>query len=135
MAVAAVCHQSLCHIQSGLEVRCLVERQYRRKLLMCEGLGYIYRSNLTNQDLGLSRYGKSSQFCDRCSLLSYNLRIDSACLGQNDLAYLVQFILVQHMAAALDEFFSYCIIDICNCSYRLLGCTDHTIVKRLGMDD
>ena len=134
MSVTAVCNQLFCHIQSSFEIRCLVKRQYRGKFLMCERFRHVYGGNFADQDLGISRYGKACDLCDGCSLLAYNLRINGSCLGQDDLANLIQFVLVQNMAAALKELGSHCRIDICDRRYRLFRRTDHTIIKRLGMD-
>ena len=101
---------------------------------MCEWLCRIYRIHFTDQDLGIFRNLKTCQLCDSSCFLTYNLRIYRAIFIQNNLPHLVEFGLIQHMTATLDKFRTYLIINICNGSYRLFGCTDHTIIKGLGMD-
>lgn len=75
MTIAAVCNElrSLCN--SIVKILGLVHGKYRGKLLVCEFFADINGLNLTDQDLGLSRYSNACHFSDSSSLLSYDLGI------------------------------------------------------------
>ena len=134
MSVTAVCNQTLSLYNCLVKGLSLVHSQYRRQLLMSKFLADIYRLNLTDQNLGITRILNASQLCNLISALSYNLCIQRT-IDQNGLSYLIQLFRLQEVATAVCEFFLYFIINRCQNSYRLLRSTNHTVIKGFGMNN
>ena len=78
MAVASVCHQTLCLIQSLVKRLSLVHSQYRRQFLMGKLFADIHRLNFANQNLGILRNLNACQLGNGCRLLSHNLGVQGA---------------------------------------------------------
>ena len=75
MAVAAVCYQTLCLIQSLVKGLSLVHSQYTRQLFVSKLLADIYRLNLADDNLCINRNIHTCQLCDGVCRLSYDLCI------------------------------------------------------------
>ena len=134
MTIAAVCNElrSLCN--SIVKILGLVHGKYRGKLLVCEFFADINGLNLTDQDLGLSRYSNACHFSDSSSFLSYDLGIQCA-VDKDGLSDFLDLVFFKEVASSVKELFLHFFINALQNSYGLLGSTDHTIVKGLGVDD
>ena len=134
MAVAAVSNKTLSFCDSIVKILSLVHGKYRGKFLVCEFLADINGLNLTDKDLGLSRYGNACHLGDGSCLLAYDLGIQSA-VDEDCLSDFLDLVFFKEVASSVKELFFYFFINALQNSYGLFGSTDHTIVKCLGVDN
>ena len=134
MAIAAVCNKTLSFCDSIVKILSLVHCKYRGELLMCEFLADINGFNLTDQDLGLWRNSNAGHLCDSSCFLSYDLGIQCA-VDKDRFSDFLDLVFFEEIASSVKEFFFNFFINAFQNSYGLLGSTDHTIVKCLGVND
>ena len=134
MAIAAVCNKTLSFCDSIVKILSLVHCKYRGKLLMCEFLADINGFNLTNENLGLWWNSNAGHLCDSSCFLSYDLGIQCA-VDKDRLSDFLDLVFLEKIASSVKEFFFNFFINAFQNSYGLLGSTDHTIVKCLGVND
>ena len=97
-------------------------------------LADVHRLHLSNQDLCILRDIHACQLSDRISALTNNFCVQRT-IDQDGLANLIDLALLQEIAASVNKFFLYILINGSQNRHGLLGGTDHTIIKGLGMDD
>ena len=97
-------------------------------------LGNGHRLYLTDEDLGVFRHTDSCHGCNLVGALAYDLGVKAA-VDQDGLADLLDLVSLEEVAATVCEFLLYLLINRLQHGYRLLGGTDHTVVKGLGMDN
>ena len=134
MAIAAVCNKTLSFCDSIVKILSLIHSKYRGKFLMCEFLADINGLNLTDEDLGLSRYSNACHLSDGSSFLSYDLGIQRT-VDEDCLSDFLDLVFLKEVASSVKELFFNFFINALQNSYGLLGSADHTIVKCLGVDN
>ena len=71
---------------------------------MCEFFADINGLNLTDQDLGLSRYSNACHFSDSSSLLSYDLGIQCT-VDKDGLSDFLDLVFFKEVASSVKELF------------------------------
>ena len=134
VSVTAIFYQTFCFGKRFVKVFCTVHSQNWRKFFMCKFFGDINRLYLTDQNLGLFWNVYACHLCDGVCGLTNNLCVERA-VNQDGVTNLVNFVTFEEIASSIFKFFSYCVIDIANNGYRLLGSADHTVIECLGVDN
>ena len=134
VSVTAVCYKLFRFCKSLVESLRLIHGKYGRKFLMGELFADIHRFHFTDQDLGIFRNFHACHLRDGRCFLSYDLRVQGA-VDDNGLSYLIKFVSLQEIASSVLELVFHRLIYALQDSHRLLGSTDHAVVKGLGMDD
>ncbi len=135
VAVAAVFHELLRHVDGLVEILRAVHRQHRAELLVRERLGLVHTRDLADHDLRRRRDIHARKLRDCHRLLADNLRVDCSVLVEDNLADLVQFVRLEEVAAAIGELLLHRVVDLVQHDDGLFGGADHAVVERLGVDD
>ena len=134
MAEAAVRDEALGLVKRFLEGLGLVHRENGRELLVREFLRDVDRLDLADEDFGRLGHLHAGERGDGGRLLADDLGVERA-VDDDGLADLLGLVLVQEIAAARGKLGFDLVVNLLVDDDRLLGSADHTIVKRLGVND
>ena len=101
---------------------------------MGEFLRDIDALNLADENLRFLRNVHARQLGNRVSALSDDFRVQRA-VDEDGMAHLVQLVALEEIASAALKLIAHLVIDAVQHGHALLGCANHAVVKRLGMDD
>ena len=134
VAVAAILDKGVRLVHGVGEVGRPVHGKHGGQLLVGKGFGEIGGGHFADEDFGSFGNIDTRQRRDGVGGLPHDLGVQCA-VNQDGCANLVDFLPVQDIAAALDEFRLDPVVDAVQHHHALLGSADHAVVKGLGMDD
>ncbi len=95
---------------------------------MCELFGKLYACDFANQNFCRFGYGYARKLCNFVCRLTDDFRIQCA-VDNNGLSDLFEFVFFQEITAACSKFLFDRLINLVEHDNRLLGSTNHTVVK------
>ena len=97
---------------------------------MSELFADVYALNLADDDFCSCRNRYACKSCNLRSGLTYNLSIKRA-VDDDGLSDLLCLLGIEEIAASFSKLSLNCVVDILMNDDRLLGCTNHTVIKCL----
>ena len=105
MTDTAHCNQLFSFNNSVFEVFCTVHCQRWRQFFVSKRLAFVNHFNFTNQNLGVSRHGETSQLSDFVCRLTHDSCVQRA-IFQDDVLNGFQLFALQHVATVAGETFA-----------------------------
>ena len=134
VTVAAVRDEVLRLVERVLEILGAVHGEDGGELLVSELLRDVHTGHFADDDLGVFGDGHARERGDLRSLLTDDLRIESA-VDDDGLAHFFRLFGVQEIAPARLELLLHLVVHFVKDDDGLLRRADHTVVKGLGVDD
>ena len=132
MSVTAVCYKlsGFCH--GVVKIFSLVHSKNRAEFLVCKLFRQINAFYFADQNLASCRSVKAGKVCYLASRLSDDFCVKSS-VDEDSMSYHVLLFVVQEIRASCLKFFLEFVVNVAKYYNRLLGSTNHTVIKRFRM--
>ena len=134
MAEASVLNKSFCFVESLVEVLRFIHSKYRAEFFMSKLFAELYALNLANEDLSAFGYGYTGKFCNFCGRLTNYFSIKGA-VDDDCLTNFFGLSRIQEVTTTGSKLSLNSVINAFKHDNRLLGSTNHSVIKGFGVDD